>query len=406
MLASGIRSAVVVFGDDGEKFGTWPDTKKHVYDDGWLRATSFNCLMDNRDWLQTTTLAREPSQTSHPLGKIYLPEGSYREMTEWALPTGQQQEYERCLPRYASMTTLARDQARSSVAATGGISKCKYPETDEMYTRMMPSAAVWSRPSATASDQRTLLESARTRTLSRPVQLQLLARRVWRNLPAPLAATPSISHLIAADNLLRPGLPASPYLWVEATADDCNFDGSQEVRLENDQLVALLNPARRAASCTNWTSGPSATICWPPWRDGPEAYHRKVLAGPSQPAMAWPAFTTESCSSRRAWTSDCSTTVHPRKSLLDHFYAADVSSEPWSGAKPLELGDFALQDSLRSPIRRNPERIQVMMDRVGQAEGIPLTITKGVTLEAGSSTLEIAYMLEGLPARSRLAFWH
>ena len=29
--------AVVVFGDDGEKFGTWPETKKHVYDDGWLR---------------------------------------------------------------------------------------------------------------------------------------------------------------------------------------------------------------------------------------------------------------------------------------------------------------------------------------------------------------------------------
>ena len=28
--------AVVVFGDDGEKFGTWPETKKHVYDDGWL----------------------------------------------------------------------------------------------------------------------------------------------------------------------------------------------------------------------------------------------------------------------------------------------------------------------------------------------------------------------------------
>ena len=30
-----------------------------------------------------------------PLGKIYLPDGSYREMTEWALPTEQQVEYGR-----------------------------------------------------------------------------------------------------------------------------------------------------------------------------------------------------------------------------------------------------------------------------------------------------------------------
>ena len=29
-------NAVAVFGDDGEKFGTWPETHKHVYDDGWL----------------------------------------------------------------------------------------------------------------------------------------------------------------------------------------------------------------------------------------------------------------------------------------------------------------------------------------------------------------------------------
>ena len=36
-------NAVVVFGDDGEKFGTWPETKKHVYQDGWLERF-FNAL--------------------------------------------------------------------------------------------------------------------------------------------------------------------------------------------------------------------------------------------------------------------------------------------------------------------------------------------------------------------------
>src|SRR5262245_60311202 len=71
--------AVVVFGDDGEKFGVWPETHKHVYDNGWLRQF-FDALIANRDWLQLTTLA-EASENTPPEGKIYLPDCSYREMT-------------------------------------------------------------------------------------------------------------------------------------------------------------------------------------------------------------------------------------------------------------------------------------------------------------------------------------
>jgi alpha-amylase len=55
-------------------------------------------------------------------------------------------------------------------------------------------------------------------------------------------------------------------------------------------------------------------------------------------------------------------------------------------------------------LRRNPNRIQVQLSRVGNAWGVPLKITKGVTLEAASSTLEIAYLLEGLPPGRLLHF--
>ena len=41
----------MVFGDDGEKFGTWPGTKEHVYDHGWL-PQFFDALQANADWLQ------------------------------------------------------------------------------------------------------------------------------------------------------------------------------------------------------------------------------------------------------------------------------------------------------------------------------------------------------------------
>ena len=44
------------------------------------------------------------------------------------------------------------------------------------------------------------------------------------------------------------------------------------------------------------------------------------------------------------------------------------------------------------------------MEGNGTAEGLPIKITKGITLEAGSSTLEIDYMLEGLPQDRDLHF--
>ena len=55
-LAEQQPEAVVVFGDDGEKFGTWPETKKHVYDDGWL-ARFFDAAGGQRKLDQSTTLA-------------------------------------------------------------------------------------------------------------------------------------------------------------------------------------------------------------------------------------------------------------------------------------------------------------------------------------------------------------
>ena len=42
--------------------------------------------------------------------------------------------------------------------------------------------------------------------------------------------------------------------------------------------------------------------------------------------------------------------------------------------------------------------------REGNACGVPLRITKGLTLDAGSSTLQVAYLLENLPADRPLHF--
>ncbi len=126
---------MIVFGDDGEKLGTWPETHKHCYHDGWLERF-FNVLVENQHWLQVTTFSEAIDHTQ-PVGKIYLPDSSYREMTEWAA----------C--RLSSLrSTTGRSTSWSTIRGWPAVKrfvrggfwrnfKVKYVESDEMYSRMM-----------------------------------------------------------------------------------------------------------------------------------------------------------------------------------------------------------------------------------------------------------------------------
>jgi alpha-amylase len=71
-------------GDDGEKFGAWPTTYEHCWEQGWVDSF-FSALEANRDWLHTITPSRWLDEHA-PIGRVYLPTGSYSEMGEWALP--------------------------------------------------------------------------------------------------------------------------------------------------------------------------------------------------------------------------------------------------------------------------------------------------------------------------------
>jgi len=75
---------VVTYGDDGEKFGSWPETHKHVFENGWLERF-IKAILGASDWIEMAHFS-EVLDTVPPAGRIYLATGSYREMTEWALP--------------------------------------------------------------------------------------------------------------------------------------------------------------------------------------------------------------------------------------------------------------------------------------------------------------------------------
>ena len=394
-------NAVAVFGDDGEKFGTWPGTRKHVYDDGWL-VRFFDALVQNQNWIQVTTLA-EALDNVPPVGKIFLPDCSYREMTEWALPVERLVEYQRIEremrddPRWNALRPFVR----------GGFwrnFRVKYPEADEMYCRMM-------------SVSRRLQETLAAAAAGEPVNTELVEQArielyrgqcncgYWHGafggIYLPHLRNAVYQHLIAADNLLDRAV-GRPETWVEAVADDFNFDARQEVRLTNDKLMALVSPSRGGQmielDVRRIQHNLLATLA-----RRPEAYHEKVRAGEHQNGDQVASIHERVVFKQPNLQERLQYDDHARKSLVDLFYDNDATLEAVaSGAAP-QRGDF-LGGNYEARIRRNPDRIQVQMLRDGNAWGIPLRITKGLTLDAGSSTLQVAYLLENLPQGRPLHF--
>lgn len=385
--------AVVAFGDDGEKFGSWPGTHEHVYKNGWLRRF-FDALVADRDWLHVVTPTEVLDQVP-PLGKIYLPEASYREMTEWALPTDRLVEFEQLRRRWES-------EGRWPEVAPfvrGGFwrnFKVKYPETNEMYARMqMVSRRVHDAETNGMNGQ--LIDKARTE-LYRGQCNCAYWHGAFGGAYLPHLRNAIYHHLIAADNLLDEaqgrGLADGDAPWVELTSSDYNFDSRPEVRLASNRLVALVAPSHGGhlyeldvrAICHNLLAT---------WTRREEAYHHKVRAGESAGDELASihdrvVFKQEGLDQRLQYDR------YRRKSLVDHFYPLDATLAAVESGNAEEWGDFAA-GAFEARLRRNPGRMQVQLARDGHVGQQTVRLTKGVTLEAGEQSLEIAYLLEGLP---------
>ncbi|MBX7165798.1 MAG: DUF1926 domain-containing protein [Pirellulales bacterium] len=395
-LAAQHPQAVAVFADDGEKFGTWPGTKQHIYDNGWL-VRFFEALSANREWIHTTTLSEVIDQTP-PAGKVYLPDGSYREMTEWALPADRLMEFERLRHDHEHEGLW---QTCKSFIRGGGFwrnFKVKYPEADEMYARML---MISRRLEAAEADQELSgtngidpFDAARQELYRGQCNCSYW-HGAFGGIYLPHLRNAVYNHLIAADNLLESAMGRQGP-WVEMTAGDYNLDARQEVALANDRLVALVAPTRGGqlyeldvrSICHNL----GATLT-----RRPEAYHQKVLAGASAADGEVASIHDRVVFKQEGLQDRVQYDAFPRKSLLDHFYDADVSLAAVAAGHAQERGDF-VDGVYEARLRRNPDRVQLQMARLGQVYDHSVRLIKSVTLSAGGNVLEIGYQLEGLPA--------
>lgn len=394
-VAQQCPGAVLTFGDDGEKFGTWPDTKIHVYERGWLRSF-FDALRENAGWLQTVTLS-EAVRQSTPAGKVYLPDCSYREMTEWALPVEAQESFDDVVhefaesPRWADLKSFVRGGYWRNF-------KTKYDETNEMYARMM---TVSRRLAALESEGADAVELASIRDHLYRGQCNCpYWHGAFGGVYLPHLRNAVYHHLIEADTLLDRVSGCGGE--VQASADDFDFDGLQEIRLSNDRLCMWIAPGRGGRvyelDVRNIGHNLLATL-----QRRPESYHRKVLHGPSAEGE-----NVASIHDRVVFKqADLDQRLHydrfARKSLMDHFFDEETTLEAVAKCEAMERGDF-IELPFETKLRRAADRVQVHMSRDGNAWGHPITITKAITMLADSDRLSITYMLENLPAGKPLHF--
>ena len=130
-LANEDKDIVVVMADDGEKFGMWPGTNKHVYENKWLD-NFLTAIEENSDIVETVTFS-EVLNTTKPEGRIYLPTNSYFEMSEWTLPSTVQNDFD---------IFVKQNESRQEVKPfiRGGFWRNflnKYEESNNMHKKMI-----------------------------------------------------------------------------------------------------------------------------------------------------------------------------------------------------------------------------------------------------------------------------
>ena len=275
----------------------------------------------------------------------------------------------------------------------------KYPEANEMYSRMMQ---VSQRVEQAASGEvdphvRPLLDEAR-RELYRAQCNCPYWHGAFGGLYLPHLRNAVYSKLIAADTLLERAAGRSGH-GVDIQADDFNLDARKEIRLAGDRLVAYLAPGRGGhlyevdlrAINTNLL----ATL-----NRRPEPYHDLIRQHAGQ-ATNEAGGGVDPNGGIRFKQPDLDQKLQydawPRKSLVDHFLQPGLSREAFVNGHG-GLGNF-VEGVYQSKLRRSDERVEACLWRDGNLGPYPVKVTKTIALDAcEGGTLDIHYLLENLPA--------
>ena len=252
---------VGMMGDDGEKFGAWPTTWEHCWGERQWVNRFFEALEENGDWLTTTTPTDWLADHA-PIGRVYVPTGSYAEMGEWALPPDESVAFATALH---AAVAKHRPEARWLRGAFWRNYQVRYREINDMHKQMLRTSDLVD--AMTEGDDR-------TRALDHLYQGQS-NDTYWHGLFGGIYIShmrlATYEHLIAAEDLAETDAGRLH----EAERLDLDLDGHDEVRLSGPGQVVSIDLAE-GAGIGGWDIRPVRHNVCSVMRRRPEAYHQKL----------------------------------------------------------------------------------------------------------------------------------
>lgn len=318
-------------GDDGEKFGSWPSTWKHCWGDERWVDRFFEALEANADWLTTVT----PSAwlVAHPpLGRAYVPVGSYAEMGGWALPPEESLAFHDSLERARA---AGAPEARWLRGASWRNFQVKYREINDLHKRMLRvSDAVDAMPSgpgrAEALDH-----------LMRGQSNDVYWHGLFGGVYLPHLRLATTAHLIAAEDA------ADATLGVQRRAEraDLDLDGRDDVRLAAEGQVVTVD-LDEGGGIGDWDIRAARHALTSVLRRRPEAYHealRRAEHGPTPGDGQGDGGVTSIHDSVRAKETGLVDRLrydsHERRSALVRFLPDGATAFDYGAGELADLGD-------------------------------------------------------------------
>ena len=406
---------VGTMGDDGEKFGAWPTTWEHCWGEGRWVERFFEAIEANAEWLSTV----RPSEwldSNPPVGRVYLPTGSYAEMGEWALPADESRGFAHAL-RHARET--GAPEARWLRGAFWRNFQVKYREINELHKQMLRvSNAVEALAPGPARD------AARDH-LYRGQSNDCYWHGLFGGIYIAHMRAATLAHLIAAQDIAD----RSAGTLTESALRDLDLDGRDEVLLSTEGQVVAID-LDGGGGIGAWDLRAARHALTSVLRRRPEAYHeilreheRKVAEGATDTA---PNANGSSAPGEDVGSPDAPASIHDivqvkeaglaarlvyddyeRRSGLVRFLPSSLSAEAWNAGGRDELGDF-----VSSPFRA--ERLDddsVLLARAGlvtiDGTAFPVAVETVVRVGGGrvdpSLTYELAVTNGGdMPLECRL----
>jgi len=390
--------SLIVFADDGEKFGIWPGTYQWVIEERWLE-NFFTELERNADWIRTMTFS-EAIESTESSGIVYLPTASYHEMMEWALFDEARVAFHNLEEELKSRDLF--DRLDTYAFMRGGFWRnflAKYPESNMMHKKMMRVSRKIEEASCGVSDEegKAKLDQAREKLWAGQCNCPYW-HGVFGGLYLPHLRAANYGSLLAAENIVD-GLQDSP-AGVNVDIDDYDGDGTDEVILESRNINVFVSP-QLGAQVQELDYRPLCVNLMDVMRRKLEPYHQIAEESGNGGGDSGDSIPSIHNIAREQGLdpSDFVTDPHKKMSFIDHFLEEGISFDDFVMNRYTELGDFAYRpyffknntDGGRVTLSCSREANLQVSDR-----RFPFHVRKRYELAGGANILKIVIELTDL----------